>query len=65
MAKVIAAGQAVGRDVLQASTSVIKSGTERYRVTDRGAEGENRQIGISPLPLQGPKTLSTPTTSYG
>ena len=48
MAKVIAAGQAVGRDVLQASTNAIKSGTERYRVTDKGTEGENRHISISP-----------------
>ena len=48
MAKVIAAGQAVGRDVLQASTNAIKSGTERYRVTDRmtdrATKATNRQI---------------------
>ena len=45
MAKVIAAGQAVGRDVLQASTNAIKSGTERYRVTDRMTDRQtNRQI---------------------
>ncbi len=58
MARVIAAGQAVGRDVLQASTNAIKSGTERYSLTDRGTyRGTIRQINIAPSPCRALKLL--------